>query len=47
MLRPADFALSLTIKLVLFARFHYIIHCFPSVVGARIAEQQQELIIDY
>ena len=31
----ADFALSLIIELVLLARYHYIIHCFAGVVGAR------------
>ena len=35
----ADFCKQ-TIDLVLFTRFHYIIHCFASVVGARIAKSQ-------
>ena len=29
--------LKQTIGLVLFARFHYIVHCFNGVVGARTA----------
>ena len=35
--RDGVFFLSLTIGLVLLARFHYIIHSFASNVGARIA----------
>jgi len=40
-----DFALSFTIGLVLLARFHYIIHCFASIVGARIAPSLPSLLI--